>query len=34
MLKDGRIGRHGTSSKNVWPPQFCPGWGQLAKESA
>lgn len=33
LLKDGRVGRHGTKAKNVWPPEFCPGWGQLAVEA-
>jgi hypothetical protein len=31
LLKDGRVGRHGAAptAKRSWPPQLCPGWGQM-----
>ena len=33
ILRDGRIGRHGhKGDPPVWPPQTCPGWGQMPKE--
>lgn len=31
LLKDGRVGRHGSKTKGQWPPLNCVGWGQLAK---
>lgn len=32
LLSDGRIGRHGSGRKNVWPPQICKGWGDMPVE--
>lgn len=32
LLRDGRIARHGSGRRNQWPPEICPGWGEMAKE--
>lgn len=30
LLKDGRITRHGSGRRNVWPPEICQGFGEQA----
>ena len=33
LLKDGRMGRHGSGVKHVWPPRVCEGWGEFPEET-
>lgn len=32
LLADGRVNRHGSGRRKVWPPEICDGWGELASE--
>lgn len=32
LLSDGRVARHGSGKRNVWPPEICAGWGEKASE--
>lgn len=34
LMQDGRIYRHSNGRKNVWPPQWCKGTGELPADAA